>query len=269
MVKRPEIFTTISLLYNFKTMSNFCIKTEQLVKNYDSAVFDNAIIKNVNISISIGEFSVIMGNSGSGKSTLLYLLSGLDKPTSGKIWINDIPIHQRSQKDLAIMRRKMVGFVFQDNNLVPNLSIRENILVAGYLIPGDRKLVTQHADHLMEELGILSLANRYPSQVSGGELQRAAIARAMINNPLILLADEPTGNLNSEASEKVLECFSALNRKGQTIVMVTHDLKSACRGSRVLFLKDGTIPGDHFYYIDKNHPGSEDELFTWLKQMGW
>jgi putative ABC transport system ATP-binding protein len=269
MVKRRNVITTIGLLYKFKTMSNSCIKTEQLIKNYDSGGLNNAIIKNVNISIASGEFSVIMGNSGSGKSTLLYLLSGLDEPSSGKIWINDIPVHKRSQKDLAIMRRKMIGFVFQDNNLVPNLSILENVLVAGYLIQSDRKLVSQQAKRLMEELDILSLANRYPSQVSGGELQRSAIARAMINNPLILLADEPTGNLNSEAAEKVLECFSALNRKGQTIVMVTHDLKSASRGSRVLFLKDGIIPIGNSYYIDKNNPSTEDELFTWLKQMGW
>jgi putative ABC transport system ATP-binding protein len=250
-------------------MTNFCIKTEGLVKNYGSGTFENAIINNVNISITSGEFSIIMGNSGSGKSTLLYLLSGLDSPSSGKIWIKNIPIHNRSQKDLAMLRRKMIGFVFQDNNLIPTLTIQENILVAGFLVSGDRKLVSQHAGTLMEELGILSLAKRYPSQVSGGEMQRAAIARALINNPMILLADEPTGNLNSEASEKVLECFSELNRKGQTIVMVTHDLKSACRGSRVLFLKDGTIPDNHSYYVDKNHPGTEDELFTWLKNMGW
>ncbi|MEP7109254.1 MAG: ABC transporter ATP-binding protein [Ferruginibacter sp.] len=250
-------------------MSNFCIKTEQLVKKYNHGVFDNAVINNVNISIRTGDFSVIMGNSGSGKSTLLYLLSGLDTPGSGKIWINNIPLHGRSQKDLALMRRKMIGFVFQDNNLVPNLTILENILVAGYLVKGDRKLINKRAFSLMEELGILSLASRHPSQVSGGELQRAAIARAMINNPLILLADEPTGNLNGEASEKVLECFSALNRNGQTIVMVTHDLKAACTGNRIIFLKDGTIPLDHSYNIDKHLPGAEDALFTWLKQMGW
>src|ERR1700730_9417500 len=132
-------------------MSNFCIKTEQLVKKYNYNVSDNTIINNVNLSISSGEFSVIMGNSGSGKSTLLYLLSGLDAPSSGKIWINDIPVHNRSQKDLAIMRRKMIGFVFQDNNLVPNLTIRENILVAGYLVQSNRKLVNRHAESLMEE----------------------------------------------------------------------------------------------------------------------
>jgi len=250
-------------------MKNFCIKTELLVKNYSSGIIDNAIINNVNISIAKGEFSIIMGNSGSGKSTLLYLLSGLDTPSSGKIWLNDIPVHQRSQKDLAILRRNMIGFVFQDNNLVPNLTILENILVAGFLVPGDRKLINHRAGNLMEELDISHLAKRYPSEVSGGELQRASIARALINNPLILFADEPTGNLNSEASEKVLECFSALNRQGQTIVMVTHDLRSACRGSRILFLKDGTIPDKHSYNIDKNHPETEAEVFSWLKKMGW
>ena len=250
-------------------MNDFCIKTEQLVKNFGSGAFENAVINNVNISIANGEFSIIMGNSGSGKSTLLYLLSGLDSPSSGKIWINNIPIHNLSQKGLAMMRRKMIGFVFQDNNLIPNLTIQENILVAGFLVSDDRKLVSQHAGSLMEELGISSLAKRYPSEVSGGELQRAAIARALINDPLILLADEPIGNLNSEASENVLKCFSELNRKGQTIVMVTHDLKSACRGNRVLFLKDGTIHDEHSYYVDKNRPGTEDELFTWLKNMGW
>ena len=156
-------------------MTKQCILTEQLAKSYDSNINNNAVIKNVNISINSGEFAVIMGNSGSGKSTLLYLLSGLDALTSGKIWIDNIPIHQRSQKDLAIMRRKMIGFVFQDNNLIPNLTLRENILVAGYLVQIDRKKVTKQADLLMEELGILSVARRYPSQVSGGELQRAAI----------------------------------------------------------------------------------------------
>ena len=203
-------------------MNNFFIKTEQLVKNYGSGGFDNAIINNVNISINKGEFSIIMGNSGSGKSTLLYLLSGLDEPSSGKIWLNDIPVHQRSQKDLAIMRRKMIGFVFQDNNLVPNLSIRENILVAGFLVQGDRKLVSQRAENLMEELNILPLAKRYPSQVSGGELQRAAIARSLINNPLILLADEPTGNLDPEVSHGILKVFQQINKSGTAILMATH-----------------------------------------------
>jgi putative ABC transport system ATP-binding protein len=269
MAKRLELFISIGLLHNCKKMKNVCIRTEKLVKKYDSGIIGTSIINNINLSINTGEFSVIMGNSGSGKSTLLYLLSGLDKLSDGKIWINDIPVHQRSEKDLAIMRRKIIGFVFQDNNLVPNLTIRENILVAGYLIKADRKRVNEHASELMDELGILELAKRYPSQVSGGELQRAAIARAMINSPVVLLADEPTGNLNSEASEKVLECFTALNRKGQTIAMVTHDLKSACRGDHILFLKDGTINADHSFGVQKEDPLSEASLFTWLKQMGW
>ena len=251
-----------------QTINTWYIKTEELVKSYP-ANRGNAIIKNINISIHPGEFTVIMGNSGAGKSTLLYLLSGLDNLSSGKVWIDNMPVHGRSEKELAIMRRRMMGFVFQDHNLVPNLTVRENILVAGYLLNDSRKLVAEHADQLMEELDIIRLAKRYPSQVSGGERQRAAIARAVINHPLILLADEPTGNLNSESSEKVMECFSKYNGKGQTIVMVTHNLKSACRGSRVLFLKDGSIADNHYYDIDKNDAGAEENLFTWLKEMGW
>jgi putative ABC transport system ATP-binding protein len=259
----------ISLLHKIIIMNHFCIRTQQLEKKYKLGTFGNSIIKNVNISISSGEFPVIMGNSGSGKSTLLYLLSGLDTPSSGEIWIDNKPVHQLLQKDLALMRRETIGFVFQDNNLIPNLSILENILVAGYLVAGNRKSIIHRAKDLLEELGILSLADRYPSQVSGGELQRAAIARAMINKPTVLLADEPTGSLNSEAAEKVLDCFTALNKNGQTIIMVTHDLKSACIGNRILFLKDGSIAGDHSFLVEKNNQEAEDELYGWLKRMGW
>ena len=250
-------------------MNNPFIRTEALTKTYRTGLSENTIINHLNLSVNTGEFAVIMGNSGSGKSTLLYLLSGLDTPGSGKIWIDDIPVHGKSEKALAIMRRKMIGFVFQDNNLVHTLTIRENILVAGYLLPGNRKLVNEYAATLMMELGIGHLANRFPTQVSGGELQRAAIARAMINRPLVLMADEPTGNLNSDASGKVLECFSALNRSGQTIVMVTHDLKSACHGNRVLFLKDGKLSDEDSYTVSHAHPDMETQLFNWLKQRGW
>jgi putative ABC transport system ATP-binding protein len=245
--------------------SNLCIRTDRLLKRYDG----NLIIKNVSLSIGRGDFTVIMGNSGSGKSTLLYLLSGLDAITAGEIWINDIPFHNSSPKVLSLLRRRLIGFVFQDHNLIPNLTLRENILVAGYLLKRERKVVVEEANHLMEQLDILSLADRYPTRVSGGQLQRAAIARAMINHPSILLADEPTGNLNAEAAGRVLDCFSELNSKGQTIVMVTHDLKSACRGSRVLFLRDGEIEGDTLDTTIPNETRSEDSLFAWLKQLGW
>jgi putative ABC transport system ATP-binding protein len=245
--------------------SNLCIRTDRLLKRYDG----NLIIKNVSLSIGRGDFTVIMGNSGSGKSTLLYLLSGLDAITAGEIWINDIPFHNSSPKVLSLLRRRLIGFVFQDHNLIPNLTLRENILVAGYLLKRERKVVVEEANHLMEQLDILSLADRYPARVSGGQLQRAAIARAMINHPSILLADEPTGNLNAEAAGRVLDCFSELNSKGQTIVMVTHDLKSACRGSRVLFLRDGEIEGDTLDTTIPNETRSEDSLFAWLKQLGW
>jgi putative ABC transport system ATP-binding protein len=245
--------------------SHYSIRTHNLVKCYDG----NPVIRNVTLSIGSADFTVIMGNSGSGKSTLLYLLSGLDAITAGEIWINDIPFHNSSPKVLSLLRRRLIGFVFQDHNLIPNLTLRENILVAGYLLKRERNVILDESNELMKQLDILSLADRYPMQVSGGQLQRAAIARAMINHPLILLADEPTGNLNAEAAGKVLDCFSELNRNGQTIVMVTHDLKSACRGSRVLFLRDGVIEGDTANGSIHNDTKSEDSLFAWLKQLGW
>src|SRR6476620_28883 len=135
-----------------QSISNTCIRTTDLVKNYDSTNRDSAIIRNINISIAQGDFTVIMGNSGAGKSTLLYLLSGLDTITSGKVWIDNLPVHGRSEKQLAIMRRRMIGFVFQEHNLVPNLTVRENIMVAGFLVNTNRKQVAQHATQLMDEL---------------------------------------------------------------------------------------------------------------------
>ena len=250
-------------------MTGTLIRTVNLEKNYSGESKSPAVLKDLNISIQKGEFAIIMGNSGSGKSTLLYLLSGLDKSTAGEIWVDESPLHQLSEKKLAFLRRNTIGFVFQENNLVTNLTILENMLVAGYLINKSRNEVKAYANELLEELGVLHIAHRYPGQVSGGELQRAAIARALINKPAILMADEPTGSLNSGAGEMVLDCLSKLHQQGQTIVMVTHDLKSACRGSRVLFLKDGCIDEENYYSIDKKEADTEANLFGWLKSMGW
>jgi putative ABC transport system ATP-binding protein len=250
-------------------MKSTIIQAEKLSRSFRNAGIETKVIREIDVSFCRGEFTVVMGNSGSGKSTLLYLLCGLDKPSSGKIWIDDQPVHDQSEKQLALLRRSKVGFVFQENNLIPDLSIRENILVAGYLIDKDRKRLLQRTDALLDDLEILPLADRMPSQVSGGELQRCAIARALINDPLVLLADEPTGSLNSDASQKVLDCLGRLHRKGQSIIMVTHDLKSALHGERILFFRDGTIM-DEF----RNDPESltsarEDALFEWLKEKGW
>lgn len=250
-------------------MKSPIIQTEDLSKSFKSEGIVTPVIRNLNLSLFKGEFTVIMGNSGSGKSTLLYLLCGLDDASSGKIWVDGIPVHNRSEKELALLRRNNVGFIFQDNNLVPSLTIKENILVAGYLINKDRRAVNHRADALLEELGILPLADRMPSGVSGGELQRCSIARALINNPLVLLADEPTGSLNSESSLKVLECLSRLHQKGQSIVMVTHDLKSAAYGDRIIFIRDGAIVDERLKQKNVDTTNEEEALFVWLKENGW
>lgn len=254
-------------MFTKKRMKKEIVKAEQLSKTYTDGIV-NPVIKKINLSINDGEFCSIMGNSGSGKSTLLYLLSGLDSISSGKIWINDIPLHDRKEKDLAIVRRKQIGFVFQENNMVNNLTVRENVLVAGYLTLGDRKYIRQYAEYLLEELGIIDISDRYPAKLSGGERQRAAIVRALINKPKVLFADEPTGSLNSESAEKVLDCFSALHKNGQTIIMVTHDPKSAQRADRVLFLKDGEIcfeRSKETLQVKNDY----NELYIWLKEIGW
>jgi putative ABC transport system ATP-binding protein len=242
------------------------LRANNINKTFDKTHF---VVKDVTVCIEKGEFTVIMGNSGSGKSTLLFMLSGLDSLSSGTVWINDLPVHGRSEKDLAVLRRNSVGFVFQDNNLIPGLTILENILIAGYLTPRAGKKVLQNAHALLEELDLATLANRYPGEISGGQMQRAAIARAMINNPLILFADEPTGNLNSQSSDIVLKCFAELSKRGQTIVMVTHDLKSACRGSQLLFMKDGSLDGGLILNPSHNALEKEQELRAWLQRKGW
>ncbi len=245
------------------------IKTESLEKTFSEGAKGHKGIDDVNIEIGNGEFTVIMGSSGSGKSTLLYLLSGLDSPSNGKIFLNNIPIHKLNERLLAPFRVNHVGFVFQDHNLISELSLKENILIVGYLSKRDRKVVQERTARLMEELGIQALADRLPSQVSGGERQRCAIARALINNPKILMADEPTGSLNSSASEKVLSCFKKIHTDGQTVLMVTHDPKSACYGNRVLFMQDGRI-GDSFDF-DVNHSPKQrhESLLEWLGSLGW
>jgi putative ABC transport system ATP-binding protein len=211
-----------------------------------------------------------MGRSGSGKSTLLFLLAGLEKASDGRIWLDSLPIHQRSEKELALLRRKHIGFVFQDHNLIPDLTLLENVLLPGYLMEKGRSGVRQRALTLLAALGIADLADRLPSQVSSGEQQRCAIARALINQPRVLLADEPTGNLNSTASRKVLDCLSQVHQQGQTILMVTHDPRSACQGDRVLFLEDGRIVDELPLGTCKESPGEKEaRLIKWLATRGW
>ena len=245
------------------------IKTQSLNKFFISDLAGQSGIIDLNIEIEEGSFTIIMGNSGSGKSTLLYLLSGLDQPTEGFIWINNAPIHNLNENAMAQFRRKHIGFVFQDHNLISELNLKDNILLAGYLANRDRKIVRARARLLMEQLEIDSLEQRLPSQVSGGERQRCAIARALINKPNILMADEPTGNLNSSASEKVLSCFKDVNQNGQTILMVTHDPNSACYGDKVLFLKDGQLLNSLIFDQNQGMTQRRSILLNWLQSLGW
>ncbi|TYQ15844.1 UNVERIFIED_CONTAM: putative ABC transport system ATP-binding protein [Acetivibrio alkalicellulosi] len=249
----------------------YIIKTNNLCKTYTSGGIEFQALKNINLEIYQKDFTAIMGSSGSGKSTLLYLLSGLDIITSGEVCLNDTRIDTLNEKQLSLFRRKNIGFVFQDINLVPNLTLLENILIPGYLVEKDRKKVQKNALSLLDTMGLKLETNRLPSQVSGGQQQRGAIARALVNSPSVLFADEPTGNLNSSQEENVLEILSKVNENGQTVIMVTHDVKSACRANRVLYIKDGELNGDLLLgkYSKNTLVEREKELLEWLTNRGW
>lgn len=245
------------------------IQAKQLHKSYFTGKTEVPVINNLDLTLYKGDFTVIMGSSGSGKSTLLYLLSGLETTTSGEIWLEDKPVHSMDEKLITLLRREYIGFVFQDFNLVPNLTFLENILIPAYLVKNDRKALQDRAKELMKKVNILELADRLPSEVSGGQQQRCSMARAVINNPRVVMADEPTGNLNSSSSQAVLDILTDLYKDGQSIVMVTHDIRSACRGNRIIFLKDGQIEDDLRFEDDLTLEEREVQLLQWLGKKDW
>lgn len=250
-------------------MQEIIIQAKDLVKNYQTGKTEVPVINRINLTLYKKDFTVIMGSSGSGKSTLLYLLSGLENPSSGEIWLADKPVHSMDEKLMTLLRRQYIGFVFQDFNLVPNLTFLENILVPAYLVKNDRKVLKARALELMKKMDILELVDRLPSEVSGGQQQRCSMARAIINHPRVVMADEPTGNLNSSSSEAVLDILSDMHRSGQSIVMVTHEIKSACRADRVIFLKDGHIEDDLRFEAALNPDQKEARLLKWLAGKDW
>jgi putative ABC transport system ATP-binding protein len=251
-------------------MSASLLSCRNLSKSYESDGRPVDVIRNVSLEIFPGDFTVLMGSSGSGKSSLLYLLSGLESITSGSISFDGRDITQWSEEQLSLLRRRGMGFVFQAFNLVPNLTLLENILAAGYLTDASKADIEQRARKLLSDMGMEDLANRLPAQVSGGEQQRAATARALINAPKILFADEPTGALNSASGSRVLDQFSDLAGANQTIFMVTHDLKAACRGKRILFLRDGELKGEFQFAAGMDSLEQREEtLFSWLSAQGW
>lgn len=219
------------------------LQANHVCKTYTTGKEQFHSIRNVDLSIYQGDFTVIMGDSGSGKSTLLYLLSGLDEVTSGEVRIQGQRLDQFTTKELARFRANRIGFIYQNSNLVPDLSLFDNIALPGYIANQDKHLVQQRARDLLLDLSLDKQGSRLPSQVSGGQQQRAAIARALINNPDVIFADEPTGSLNYEQGVTVLDILSRMHANGQSIVMVTHDMKAACRGNRLIYIRDGKIGG--------------------------
>ena len=249
-------------------MSKLAIEAVGLFKTYYSEKNEVLALNNVKVKMEQGDFVVIMGSSGSGKSTLLHTLSGLDSIDEGTIKLDEYDISNFSEKEMAFFRREKFGFIFQDFNLVNSLSLLENLLIAGFLLPGNKKETISRSMNLLDKVGLKGLEDRFPTQVSGGQQQRAAIARALINNPSILFADEPTGNLNSKSSNQILDLLNKLNEQGQTIVMVTHDLKAACRGNKIFFLRDGKIDGELSRSVVRSE-FDETELYNWLIKKGW
>lgn len=228
------------------------LKVEQVKKIYTTRFGGNQVeaLKDVTFSVDHGEYIAIMGESGSGKTTLLNIIASLDQPTDGKVYLNQQNIVEMDEQALAEFRREHLGFVFQDFNLLDTFSIQDNIFLPLVLAEEDYKDMQQKTEPIVKSLGIDHLLAKYPYEVSGGEQQRTAVARALITQPDLLLADEPTGALDSKSSKQLLDIFSEINDKGQTILMVTHSVIAASHAKRVLFIKDGEIfhqlyKGDH------------------------
>ena len=247
------------------------IRTKKLNKTFSTGGRQQHVLKNLNLEIRKGDFTVIMGASGAGKSTLLYALSGMDKPTGGSIQFAGNEIAKLSNDKLALFRRKNCGFVFQQMFLLDNLSILDNVLCAGLLVSKDRRVIVQRAKKLLSKVGLGEQEwRKFPNQLSGGEAQRAAIVRALINEPEVVFADEPTGALNSAAGTAVLDTLTEVNQKGQSVIAVTHDLKTASRGNRVLYLSDGVVCGDCDLgeYVSGSRQ-RRNKLNAFLAEMGW
>ncbi|WP_410767764.1 ABC transporter ATP-binding protein [Fontibacillus sp. BL9] len=253
-------------------MKKTILSAEKLCKTFSNGGVQQHVLKNVDIRLLEGDFTVIMGSSGSGKSTLLYALSGMDRPSLGEITFEGRPLSGLSNDQLAVFRRNHCGFVFQQIHLLDNMSVMDNLLAGGLLVSRNKSAVAEKAKKLLKQAGLKEeLWGKFPSQLSGGEAQRAGVVRAMVNDPRILFADEPTGALNSASSESVLDMMTSVNRSGQSIVMVTHDLKTALRGNRILFLRDGTIRGelDLGEFEEEGDPDRHAQLGVFLDGMGW
>ena len=288
-------------------MKEILLQTDKLCKTFSTGGIQQHVLKNLDLSIYKGDFTVIMGASGSGKSTLLYVLSGMDQPTLGTVKytltreaclpaghvLQDAPGYSAGDagsrnmpegggsrylditglgvSEMAVFRRKNCGFVFQQIHLLDNMSVLDNVLVSGLLTSKDRKAVAERGKQLLGQVGITEDDwGKFPAQLSGGEAQRVGIVRALMNEPHLVFADEPTGALNSKFSEQVLDAMTSINEKGQSLVVVTHDIKTARRANRVIYLKDGIICGEcDLGAYQKNDKARHGKLNAFLAEMGW
>lgn len=251
---------------------NTVLVCRDLQKDFDGVT----VLKDIDLTVQKGEFVAIMGHSGSGKSTLLYAISGMDQPTAGQVLIGEADLSKMKDEEISQVRLKKMGFIFQHSHLLKKLSIRDNVVLPGLKASkdkGEREKACLRGEELLKKTGIEAIADQDIKKVSGGQLQRAAICRALINEPEILFGDEPTGALNSRAAKEVMDILNDINREGTTIILVTHDMKVAARADRILFIQDGIIhdqleigkyPGQ-----EEALPGREKQVWTWLEQKGF
>lgn len=262
------------------------LQVKHMYKKYE----ENEILKDINLEIQDGEFVAIMGQSGCGKSTLLYSVSGMDRPTKGEVLFGTDNISELSEKYMERLRLNRMGFIFQKANFLKNLSVKDNIMFPALQVlapmhaltlnharilrpalPSWKKEISTETQELMKKMDILNIADHDIRKVSGGQLQRAAICRALINKPEILFGDEPTGALNSSATREVMDILNNVNREGTAILLVTHDAKVAARADRVIYLEDGCIKAE--IVLGKYNKNTKDEreenLKNWLEMMGF
>lgn len=253
-------------------MKQIILSAKGLCKSFAHNGGQVHILSHVDFDLYEGDFTVIMGASGSGKSTLLYALSGMDRATAGEVIYNDKDIVRMKENELARLRYTDFGFIFQQMHLVSNLTLFENVAVSGYLNKSKSAAeVRKRVDKLLEQMSVSHIKDHLPTQVSGGEQQRCAVARAVINSPKVLFADEPTGALNRKNTTDVLDLLTELNSDGQSVLMVTHDMRAALRANRILYIGDGKIIGELSMppYSPNEEKSRETQVNAWLTSLEW
>lgn len=252
-------------------MRKCIIKGSGLCKTFEDGQILNNVLRNLDVEIYENDFTVIMGSSGSGKSTLLYSLSGMDMINSGTVQLGEYSLTGMKENKMAEIRKSEIGFIFQEPNLLEDFTVFENVVIPGYLGKDSRAQVNETAEKLLKRVDMWEHRLKYPSQLSGGQKQRAAIARSLIHKPMVLFTDEPTGALNASSGENVLDLLTDIHKSGQSIVMVTHDIKAACRGNRILFIHNGKIDAD--LRLDQFDAATLEarqvQVFDFLNRRGW